>query len=308
MAGVTDRAFREICALCGSPALFTSEMISAKGLIYKNDKTLNLIRHSRNEKPFVIQLFGSDPDDFKKACEIILSQTEHKPDIIDVNMGCPAPKIIKNNSGSALMKTPRVCGEIVRAIKSVVKIPVTVKIRSGYDNQSVNAALVAQICEQNGVDAITIHGRTRTQMYSGKVSLDVIKSVKQAVKIPVIGNGDVRTLDDAKTMFEQTGCDLIAIGRGSLGNPWIFEQINNYFLNNKITPPPNIDERVRIIIAHINKVCEYKTETVGVKEARKHIAWYLKGLPNSTEIKRKINGIKTKDELIAIIYNRSQTC
>lgn len=299
MAGVTDRAFREICSLFGV-AYFTSEMISAKGLIYNSQKTFRMLERSEMESPFAIQLFGSEPEDFKNAVYLL---SESKPDIIDINMGCPATKIVKENSGSALMKDPRLCGEIVKAAVSESKVPVTVKIRSGWNKNSINAVEVAKICEYNGVSAVTVHGRTKEQGYSGFSDLEVIKSVKDSVKIPVIGNGDVIDGSSAKRMKEYTGCDIIAVGRGAMGNPWIFSEINSAFDNETLFIRPTLSQRAEIMKLHIEKLCRYKGESIGLKESRKHIACYIKGISGASYFRKLAFDAKTKDELINICDN-----
>lgn len=296
MAGVTDRAFREICSLFGV-AYFTSEMISAKGLIYNSQKTFRMLERSEMESPFAIQLFGSEPEDFKKAVYLL---SESKPDIIDINMGCPATKIVKENSGSALMKNPKLCGEIVKAAVSESKVPVTVKIRSGWNKNNINAVEVAKICEYNGASSITVHGRTKEQGYSGISDLEVIKSVKDSVKIPVIGNGDVVDGATAKRMKEYTGCDMIAVGRGAMGNPWIFSEINSAFNDEILFIEPTLSERAEIMKLHIEKLCEYKGENVGLKEARKHIACYIKGINGASYFRKLAFETKTKEELISL--------
>lgn len=298
MAGVTDRAFREICSLFGV-AYFTSEMISAKGLIYNSQKTFRMLERSEMESPFAIQLFGSEPEDFKKAVYLL---SESKPDIIDINMGCPATKIVKENSGSALMKNPKLCGEIVKAAVSESKVPVTVKIRSGWNKNSINAVEVAKICEYNGASAVTVHGRTKEQGYSGLSDLEIIKSVKDSVKIPVIGNGDVIDGNSAKRMKEYTGCDMIAVGRGAMGNPWIFSEINSAFDNETLFIRPTLSERSEIMKLHIEKLCGYKGESVGLKEARKHIACYIKGIDGAANFRKLAFETKTKEELISLCY------
>ena len=296
MAGVTDRAFREICSLFGV-AYFTSEMISAKGLIYNSQKTFRMLERSESESPFAIQLFGNDPEDFKKAVYLL---SESKPDVIDINMGCPATKIVKENSGSALMKDPKLCGEIVKATVNESKVPVTVKIRSGWNKNSINAVEVAKICEYNGAFAVTVHGRTKEQGYSGLSDLEIIKSVKDSVKIPVIGNGDVVDGATAKRMKEYTGCDIIAVGRGAMGNPWIFSEINSAFDNETLFIRPTLSERAEIMKLHIEKLCRYKGESVGLKESRKHIACYIKGISGASYFRKLAFDAKTKDELINI--------
>lgn len=290
MAGITDKAFREICSLFGA-AYFTSEMISTKGIIYKSEKTISLMSHGENERPFAVQLFGNDPKDFYNAIKLI---SHSLPDIIDINMGCPAKKIVKENSGSALMKTPELCGEIVKSVKEACDLPVTVKIRAGWN--SINASEVAYICEKAGADAITVHGRTKEQAYSGKNNLDVIKEVKKAVSIPVIGNGDVTSWETAKHMLDYTGCDAIAIGRGAMGNPWIFSEINNQNSSKKIP----LEEKSRVMKLHIEKICEYKGEEHGIKEMRKHLAAYIKGFPHAAELRKDLFLAESKIELIKI--------
>lgn len=293
MAGVTDKAFRQICSKF-NVAFFTSEMVSVKGILYNNDKTMSLLSFSESERPFAVQLFGSEPDLFKKCTKIL--DNVH-PDIIDINMGCPAPKIVNNECGSALMKNPELCAEIVYAIKSVSKTPVTIKIRAGWDENSINAVTVAKLCEQAGADAITVHGRTRQQMYSGKVNLDIIKAVKSSVNIPVIGNGDVTSPQFAEQMIKYTGCDLITVGRGALGNPWIFSQINGWLNNREYVPAPSTKEKLDIMLRHIHKLCEFKGENIGIKEGRKHISWYLKGIRDAAKLRNKINNILSLKEL-----------
>lgn len=303
MAGITDRAFREICAEFGS-AYFTSEMISVKGLIYGSYKTFNLLDHSEEtitqdseKKPFAVQLFGNEPKDFSNAIKII---EPFKPDIIDINMGCPATKIVKENSGSALMKNPDLCYEIVKSAKEAATSPVTVKIRAGWNKTTMNAPEIAKICEQAGADAITIHGRTKEQGYSGTSNMEIIKKVKESVKIPVIGNGDITSAQKARELMEYTGCDMVAIGRGAIGNPWIFKEIN-YLLDKKIPyTPPNLSEKMRIMKKHIEKICLYKGEERGLKEARKHIVGYIKDFPGAAEMRKNIFLTKTKEELLEL--------
>ena len=300
MAGITDRAFREICAEFGS-AYFTSEMISVKGLIYGSYKTFDLLDNSKeesiNKKPFAVQLFGNNPEDFAKAIKII---KPFGPDIIDINMGCPATKIVKENSGSALMKNPDLCYEIVKAAKETSISPITVKIRAGWNKSTINAPEIAKICEDAGADAITIHGRTKEQGYSGKSNIEIIKKVKESVKIPVIGNGDITSAEKARELMEYTGCDMVAIGRGAIGNPWIFKEINDT-LDKKISyTPPNQNEKMRIMQKHIEKICLYKGEERGLKEARKHIVGYIKDFPGAAEMRKKIFLTKTKEELLKL--------
>ncbi len=293
MAGITDRAFREICAMFGA-SYFTSEMISVKGLIYNSQKTYNLIDRSEYDKPFAVQLFGSNPKDFKESVKLI---SDYMPDVIDINMGCPATKIVKENSGSALMKNPNLCGEIVSAAKSASSVPVTVKIRAGWDHNNINAAEVAKICEKAGADAVTVHGRTGKQGYSGFSDSNVIKEVKESVKIPVIGNGDINSGDAAQKMMEFTKCDMVTVGRGAIGNPWIFSEINARILG-EIRTPPALHEKITVMKKHIEKLCEYKGEERGIKEARKHIASYIKDFPGAAIFRKSAFSAKNKHELL----------
>ena len=298
MAGVADRAFREICTQFGA-SYVVSEMVSSKGLQYNDKKTGALMALSDEERPAGIQLFGDDPAVMALAAKMAM---EYVPDAIDINMGCPAPKVSCNGAGSALMKNPQRCGEIVTAVKSAVKVPVTVKIRKGWNSSSVNAVEVAQICEAAGADAITVHGRTREQMYAPPVDWDIIRQVKQAVKIPVIGNGDVNSAQAAALMLEQTGCDLVMVGRAALGNPWIFTQINAYLTDScRIVPAPGIPERMLVMLKHIQKTCEYKGEHRAMNEARKHVGWYLKGLKNAAEFRRRAGYLERWTQLEQLV-------
>ncbi len=294
MAGVADRAFRETCAQFGA-SYVVSEMVSSKGLQYHDKKTGELMVLSEAERPAGIQLFGDDPAVMAEAAKAAL---RYEPDAIDINMGCPAPKVSCNGSGSALMKNPPLCGEIVAAVKNAVPVPVTVKVRKGWDNSSVNAVEVAKICEAAGADAIAVHGRTREQMYTPPADWDIIRQVKQAVKVPVIGNGDVVSAQAAAQMLEQTGCDLVMVGRAALGNPWIFSQINAYLTDScRILPPPNINERMLVMLRHIRLMCDYKGERRAMNEARKHVGWYLKGLKNAAEFRRRAGCLETWEQL-----------
>lgn len=297
MAGVTDRAFRKIAKKYGASYVVT-EMVSAKALCYGDKKTEKLLLIDDDERPVAIQLFGFEPEVIAKAAYLSL---KYKPDIIDINMGCPVRKITSNNSGSALMKTPALAGKIIKAAVNVVDIPVTVKIRSGFDGDNVNAVEIAKIAEENGASAVTVHGRTKEQMYSGSVSLDVIKKVKEAVKVPVIGNGDVIDLDSALKMYLETSCDLIMIGRGVLGAPWIFKEIKEYLNNGVIIPKLALQQRIDIMMNHIKLMLKYSEEEIVMKEARKHINWYLKGFKNAAVIRNKVSTVKTLDELKEIL-------
>ena len=296
MAGVADRAFRELCVEFGA-SYAVGEMVSAKGITYNNDKSLELLEISDEERPCAIQLFGYEPDVMAKAAEISLA---YKPDIIDINMGCPAPKIALNHSGAALMKNPDLCGDIVKAVKNAVDIPVTVKIRKGWDDNSVNAVEVAKICEQSGASAVTVHGRTRQQQYMPPADWEIIKQVKKAVNIPVIGNGDITNAYQAVKMLEETGCDMVMIGRGALGNPWIFRDINMLIGNERVPFEVSEIERISVLLRHIQKLCEYKGEYIGMKEARKHAAWYFKGIKGGAALRKKAGTLNTFDDLVEL--------
>lgn len=294
MAGVSDRAYRELCVRFGA-AYCVSEMVSSKALSFNSKKSEELMEISDLERPCGIQIFGDDPKCMADAAKHAL---ENKPDIIDINMGCPAPKISSNGSGSALMKNPRLCGEIVKAVTAVTDIPVTVKIRKGWDDDSVNAVEVAKICESAGAAAITVHGRTRQQYYKPPVDYDIIRAVRESVSVPVIANGDIDSAERAKEVMDITGCDLVMIGRATLGNPWIFSQINAYLENPNVKiHTPNLEERLGVMIEHIGKMVEYKGEHMAMLQARKLVVGYFKGMKGAAALRNEAEKIKTLDDL-----------
>ena len=294
MAGVSDRAYRELCVRFGA-AYCVSEMVSSKALSFNSKKSEELMEISDLERPCGIQIFGDDPKCMADAAKHAL---ENKPDIIDINMGCPAPKISSNGSGSALMKNPRLCGEIVKAVTAVTDIPVTVKIRKGWDDDSVNAVEVAKICESAGAAAITVHGRTRQQYYKPPVDYDIIKAVRESVSVPVIANGDIDSAERAKEVMDITGCDLVMIGRATLGNPWIFSQINAYLENSNVKiHTPDLEERLGVMIEHIGKMVEYKGEHMAMLQARKLVVGYFKGMKGAAALRNEAGKIKTLDDL-----------
>lgn len=294
MAGVSDRAYRELCVRFGA-AYCVSEMVSSKALSFNSKKSEELMEISDLERPCGIQIFGDDPKCMADAAKHAL---ENKPDIIDINMGCPAPKISSNGSGSALMKNPRLCGEIVKAVTAVTDTPVTVKIRKGWDDDSVNAVEVAKICESAGAAAITVHGRTRQQYYKPPVDYDIIKAVRESVSVPVIANGDIDSAEKAKKVMDITGCDLVMIGRATLGNPWIFSQINAYLENPNVKiHTPDLEERLGVMIEHIGKMVGYKGEHMAMLQARKLVVGYFKGMKGAAALRNEAGKIKTLDDL-----------
>lgn len=295
MAGVTDLAFRLISKEYADLGL-TTEMVSAKGLYYKDKKTASLMQLDEREKPISIQIFGSEPEIIS---EIIPEVEKFLPSAIDINMGCPMPKIVNNGDGSALMKNPDLAGRVVRAAKDAATVPVTVKIRKGWDSET--APEFSKVLEASGADMITVHGRTREQFYQGQADWNVIRRVKESVKIPVIGNGDIFSGEDAKRMLEETGCDGVMIGRGAQGNPFIFRQVEEYLSKGEITYFPTNREKIEAAIHHVNLVCRLKGEHRGVLESRKHIAWYIKGIPHSNELKTKVFTISQKEEMLDVL-------
>lgn len=297
MAGVTDKAFRMIVKPF-DPALMYTEMVSGKGLFYKSKKTADLLTADESEKPVAVQIFGHDAD---IMAEIANSALEYGAAVIDINMGCPAPKIVNNGDGCALMKSPETAAKVISAVCRAVDVPVTVKFRAGWDDKSINAVEFAKIAEQSGASAVTVHGRTREQFYSGTADLDIIKAVKAAVKIPVIGNGDIIDGGSAAHMLEYTGCDGIMVGRAAEGNPWIFKEISAYLKDGTVLPPPDLDERREVALKHLGLLVEFKGEHRGVLEGRKHMAWYFKGVSGGAVLRTALNKAQKYDEMCGLI-------
>ena len=297
MASVADKAYRLMCKKYGASYL-VSEMISAKGLCFGDKKTARLCEIEPEERPYALQLFGEEPYYMGKAAYML---GEHEPDVIDINMGCPVPKIVSNGSGSALMKDPERAFEIAKEVVKNAGCPVTVKFRAGWDEQSKNAVEFAKLIEQAGVAAIAVHGRTRTQFYSGKADWDIIKSVKEAVSIPVIANGDVTDGKSAKALYDHTGCDLVMIGRGSYGRPWVFEQVKKYLENGEEMPEPDLETKIAVMKEHCELICRYKGEKQGMKEARKNVQWYIKGLRGSAKLRGRCSELVQLSDLEMMI-------
>lgn len=295
MAGVTDLPFRLICKEQGCGLLYT-EMINGKALCYDDENTKKMLKIEEEEDPVAVQIFGSEPEFMGRATEIM---NDYSNEILDINMGCPAPKVVKNGDGSALMKNPKLAEEVLRAVVKNSKKPVTLKIRKGWDDNSVNAVEIAKIAEDCGISALAIHGRTREQFYTGKADWDIIAEIKKNLSIPVIGNGDVFTIEDSINMLDKTGCDAIMIGRGAQGNPWIFKRINHYMNTGEILPEPTLNEKISTAIKHLKLAVEEHGEYVAVREMRKHIAWYLKGLRNSAKLRDEINKIEDYQEVVS---------
>ena len=299
MAGVSNKSYRTIIKKMGAGLIY-SEMISTMGIKYNSKKTLELLKINDEERPITIQIFGNDIETFVESAKYI--EKNIKPDMIDINMGCPVPKIaLKNQAGSALLKNPQKIYEIVSSVVKNTTTPITVKIRSGWDNEHINAIEVAKMCEKAGAKAICIHARTRSQGYTGKADWNIIKQVKENVNIPVIGNGDIKTIYDAKRMLEETKCDAIMIGRATLGNPWIIKECVEYIEHNKIIEKPNNEEKLKMIIKHYNLLKQNTNEKQALLEIRSHALWYIKGMNKSKEIKQKIMETKSETEFITII-------
>ena len=298
MAGVADRAFREICVSYGA-SYVVSEMVSSKGLTMCDRKSKKLLALSEKERPAAAQIFGNDPEIMAQSARACL---DYSPEVIDINMGCPAPKIAGNGGGSALLKTPDLAEEIMKSVRSAVDFPVTVKIRLGWDKDSINCIDMAQRAERAGMSAVTLHGRTRQQMYAPPVDLSMIAEVKRNISIPLIGNGDITDGISAARMLEETGCDYLMVGRGALGRPWVFSQINAYLQNGIILPEPPVSERMLVMIKHIKLICEYKGERVGIREARKHAAWYIKGIKGAAAYRQQVGALESIEQLEEMAY------
>ena len=301
MAGISNMTFRRICKSMGA-SLVVAEMVSDKAITYGNEKTFELLRMNDDERPISQQIFGSDVKSFAEAAKIV--ESKMAPDILDINMGCPVPKVaVKNQAGSALLKNPEKVGEIIKAVVGAVNVPVTVKIRSGWDQSSINAVEIAKIAEANGASAITVHARTRAQGYAGKADWNIIKEVVNAVDIPVIGNGDVVSCYDAKKMLDETGCSAVMIGRGLLGNPWLIKECVEYLESGKLPEVIDYNEKIDMMEYHLNKLCEDKTEKQAVLEIRNHLLNYLKGLPENKEVKNQVCRCKSRLEIINVLEN-----
>ena len=300
MAGGTDLPFRILCREQGC-GLMCTEMVSAKALLYKNRNTKPLLETKPEERPVAVQLFGSDPEIMS---EMALMLEEGPYDIIDVNMGCPVPKIVNNGEGSALMKNPKLAGEILSAMTRKLKKPVTVKFRKGFNDESVNAVEFAKMAEQSGAAAVAVHGRTREQFYSGKADWDIIRQVKEAVSIPVIGNGDIFTPQDAGRMMEETGCDGVMVARGAKGNPWIFSRIDHYLKTGEVLPKQGPEEVKQMILRHAELLVAFKGEYTAMREMRKHVSWYTAGYPHSAALRNEINLVETMEELTELVLER----
>lgn len=293
LAGVADRAFRELCRSYGA-AYTVGEMASAKGISLGDKKSAELLEIHNEERPSGAQIFGKDPKTMATATEKAL---EFSPDFIDINMGCPAPKVASSGGGALLMKDPVLAAEIVKNAVNASTVPVTVKMRAGWDENTINAVELAKRCEQAGAAAITVHGRTKVQMYAPPVNADIIRQVKQAVSVPVIGNGDVVDGKSAARLMEETGCDMVMVGRGALGRPWVFSEINAYLDHEVILPEPTVSQKMLVMLRHIEALCEYKGERIGIREARKHAAWYTKGLHGAANYRARIGLINSVEEL-----------
>lgn len=298
MAGVADMAFRELCREYGA-SYVVSEMVSSKGLTMCDRKSRKLLVLSEKERPAAAQIFGNDPEIMANSARQCL---DFSPDVIDINMGCPAPKIAGNGGGSALLKDPELAERIIKAVVEAVELPVTVKIRTGWDSESINAVELAMRAENAGAAAITVHGRTRAQMYAPPVDTKTIALVKKSVSIPVIANGDITDGPSAARMLEETNCDYLLVGRGALGRPWVFSQISAYLKHETILPEPPVSEQMRVMVKHIKRLCDYKGEKVGIREARKHAAWYIRGIRGAASYRQKVGALSSVEELEELAF------
>ncbi|MBO5993141.1 MAG: tRNA dihydrouridine synthase DusB [Acidaminococcaceae bacterium] len=296
MAGISDLPYRVICRKFGC-GLTVSEMVSAKGLLYKNEKTFTMLQIDEAERPTAIQLFGSVPEELAEAAKIVESRGA---DIIDFNMGCPVPKVVNNGEGSALMKTPLLAGRILEAMVKAVRIPVTVKFRAGWDEEHRNAVEIARIAEASGIAAVAVHGRTRNQFYMGKADWDIIRQVKEAVRVPVFGNGDIFSAENGLRMFKETNCDGLMIARGAYGNPWLFAQLRAA-LEGKDIPTVTVEERLQQILQHAIALVDFKGEKVAIREMRSHASAYIKGLPRASEYRERFHKLETLQEMIDLV-------
>lgn len=300
MAGVTDRAYRVLAREMGCPLVF-GEMVSANGIRYRNERTLKMLESDEKERPLAIQLFGRDPEIIAEGAKYL--ESLGTADIIDFNMGCPAPKIVNNGDGSALLKNPQKAYEILKALKDAVKLPVTVKMRIGWDSEHINAVETAKLAEDAGVDAIAVHGRTREEFYMGKANWEVIREVKDAVKIPVIANGDVKTEEDLDEIRKITDCEAVMVGRAAEGNPWIFKRLTHYYKTKEKLPPPTTEEISAMILRHLELLLHFKGEYIGIREMRKHAAWYVKGRTGGARLREMFNKAENKEDFTSIVEN-----
>jgi tRNA-dihydrouridine synthase B len=296
MSGVIDYPYRQLARQMGCELLYT-EMISSRGLVCGNKRTRELLDFYTGEKGVIaVQLFGEDPGFMARAAGIV--EEQFQPDIIDINMGCPTAKIVRNGSGAALMREPERAGEIISAVVKAVQLPVTIKIRKGWDNKRVNAVEIAVLGEKMGIKAVTVHGRTQEELYQGQADRDIIKEVKESVKIPVIGNGDITSPELAREMLKITDCDGIMIGRGALGNPWLLQQTSHFLQTGELLPEPEYEEKIDLLLKHLQMAVDYYTEEIAIPKMRKHLLWYIKGMPSSSKIKERINRFNNYQDIV----------
>ncbi len=298
MAGVTDMAYRILVHELGCPLVYT-EMVSVNGINYRNERTLRMLRTDARERPLALQLFGNAPEAVARAAAYV--ESLGVADVIDFNMGCPAPKIVKNGEGSALMREPKRAREILRALRRAVRLPVTLKIRKGWDEAHVNAVEIARLAEDAGIDAVAVHGRTREQFYSGQADWDIIRAVKQGVRIPVIANGDVRNAGDLSRILAATGADGVMIGRAAQGNPWLFRELATFVKTGETPAPPTVEEKRALILRHLDMLIETKGSHIGPREMRKHATWYTRGMKNSARLRELFNRAETREDFSSIL-------